>query len=158
MNRPLIWSEAFAVGHEGLDEEHRRLVAHINDLCTCESSRDTAEIAGRLRALTADTEGHLKHETLVLREFRRGFTNSGNQKVSRQLKTTIAEAIEDHVADHVTLRHRLAEVTRKVRSGRWSEGTSICQVVEMWFLDHAVKYDMQIKTMLQTMRPPLHEY
>ena len=68
----------------------------------------------------------------------------------------MAAAIEDHIADHMTLRDRMAEVTRTVRNGRWAEGTSLCQVIELWFLDHAVKYDMQIKTLLQTMPPQLH--
>ena len=153
MDRPLIWSEAFAVGHEGLDDEHRRLVALINDLCTPVRTRDTTDIAGRLRALTAETNRHLAHETLVLREFRRDLEDPPNRHVPRQLKTTIAAGIEDHVADHTTLRERLAEVTRTVRDGLWAEGTSLCQVVEMWFLDHAVKHDVHIKTMMQSMHP-----
>ena len=151
MDRPLIWSEAFAVGHEELDKEHRRLVALINDLCTCVTTRDAMEIAGRLRALTAEAKRHLGHETLVLRDFRRDLEDRANQHVPQHLKTSMAAAIEDHIADHITLRGRLAEVTRTVRNGRWAEGTSLCQVVELWFLDHAVKYDMQIKTILQSM-------
>jgi hemerythrin len=154
MTQPLIWSEAFAVGHQSLDKEHRRLVARINDLCTCVTKRDAAEIASRLHALTTEAESHLKHETLVLREFRRDLEDP-NHHVSRQEKATIAAAIEDHVADHITLRHRLAEVTRTVREGRWAEGDALCQVVEMWFLDHAVKYDIQIKSIVQLMRPSL---
>jgi hemerythrin len=156
MTRPLIWSEAFAVGHGGLDKEHRRLVAHINDLCTCVTTRDAAEIESRLHALTAEADRHLQHETVVLREFQRDLEDPPNQHVSRQLGTTISAAIEDHIADHVTLQHRLAEVTRTVRNGHWTEGFSLCRVVEMWFLDHAVKYDIQIKTMIQSMSPLRH--
>jgi len=129
MNRPLIWSEAFAVGHEGLDQEHRRLVALINDLCTCVTTRDAREIASRLHALVTEAERHLRHETLVLREFRRDLEDPPNHRVPPQLKTKIVAAIEDHVADHVTLRHRLTEVMKTVRSGRWAEGISLCQVV-----------------------------
>jgi hemerythrin len=140
------------VGHEGLDEEHRRLVALINDLCTSSGAmRDAREIARRLRALTAEAKIHTEHETLVLSEFRRDLEDSPHQHVPHHLKTAIAAAIEDHIADHITLRDRLADVTRTVRNGRWAEGTSLCQVIEMWFLDHAVKYDMQIKTIIQSM-------
>jgi hemerythrin len=158
MDRPLIWSEAFAVGHEGLDKEHRRLVVLINDLCTCVVTRDADEIATRLRTLTTEAKAHLEHETVVLREFRRDLEEPSNQHVPRQLKTTIAAAIEDHVADHIILQRRLAEVTRTVRNGRWVEGSSLCQLVEMWFLDHAVKYDIQIKTIIQSMRRPPDEH
>ena len=156
MDRPLIWSRTFDVGHEGLDKEHRQLVALINDLCTCVATRDAKEIARRLRALTAEAKAHLEHETVVLREFRRDLEDPTNQHVPRQLKMTIVAAVEDHVADHIALRHRLAEVTRTVRNGRWAEGSSLCQVVEMWFLDHAVKYDIQIKTIIQSIHPHPH--
>src|SRR5207248_2651191 len=121
------------------------------DLCTSMATRDAGEIARRLRALTVEAKSHLEHETSVLLAFRRDLESRSTQQVSRRLKTAMAAAIEEHMADHVSLRDRLAEVTRTVRNGRWAEGTSLCQVVEMWFLDHAVKYDIQIKTIIQSM-------
>ena len=152
MDRSLKWSEAFAGGHDGLDREHHRLVALINDFCTSVTIGGAAEIARRLRALVAEAKRHLEHETLVLRGLRRELETPANDHLPRQLKTIIATAIEEHIAEHVALRRRLAEVTRTVRNGRWAEGgTSPGQLVTMWFVDHAVKYDSQVKTILQAM-------
>ena len=153
MDRPLIWSEAFAVGHEELDKEHRRLVSLINELSTSATTRDATEIARRLRALTAETRRHLDHETRVLRKFGRDLEDPPNRHLPHQLRATIAAAIEDHVVDHIALRDRLAVATQTVRNSRLAEGTSVCQDVEMWFLDHAVKYDIQIKTIMQSIHP-----
>jgi hemerythrin len=155
MERSLKWSEAFGGGHEELDREHHRLVALINDLYTSVTIRDAMEVARRLRALVAESKRHLEHETLVLRELRRDLESPANEHVPRQLKTSIAAAIEDHIAEHSALRRRLADVTRTVRNGRWVEGgTSPGELIGTWFLDHAVKYDSQIKTILQAMQVP----
>lgn len=148
MDRPLVWSETFAVGHEEIDNEHGRLVVLINDLCASTAMRDAKEIARRLRVLIAESKRHTEHETVVLREFWRDLEDPANQHLPNHLKTAIAAAIEDHIADHFAFRNRLAEATRNFRSGRWAEGTSLCQLVEKWFLDHAVKYDLQIKTII----------
>jgi hemerythrin len=90
MDRSLKWSEAFAGGGEEVDEEHQRLVALINDLCTTPTMQDPSEVARGLRALVAEAKRHLAHETLMLRELLRDLEAPANEHVPRQLKTTIA--------------------------------------------------------------------
>jgi hemerythrin len=153
MDRPLVWSETFAVGHEAIDDEHCRLIALINDLCASVAIRDAKEIARRLRVLIAESKRHTEHETVVLREFWRDLKDPANRHLPNPLKTSMAAAIEDHIADHFAFRNSLAEVTRNFRSGRWAEGTSLCPAVKHWFLDHAVKYDVQIKTIIPLAAP-----
>jgi len=151
----LVWSESFAVGHEGLDKEHRRLVMLINQLCTAYgTTHDLTETARVLRALTAATKRHTRHETLVLRKFLVELEDPQNRHAPHQLRAIIDAAIEDHLADHGRLLERLGEFTRAVQSDQWTEGTSLCQEVEAWFLNHAMKYDLQIKAIIQSMRRP----
>ena len=154
MDRPLIWSESLVVGHDELDKDHRRLVMLINELCTSYgATRDTAESTRALSALMAAADQHVRHETLVLREFSRRLEEPRNLHPPHHLKAIVDAAIDDHIADHEILLDRLAEVARRVDRGLFAEGASLCQEVEKWFLDHAIEYDLRIKAIVHSMRP-----
>jgi len=152
MDRPLIWSEAFAVGHDELDQQHRHLVMLINELGTSYgATRDTREIARGLRPLTEAATKHMRHETLVLRQFGQHLQNG---HATSHRRAILDARIEDHIADHDTLENRLEEITEVVNGNLSVEGVSLCRELEMWFLDHAVRYDLKLKAIIESMHLP----
>lgn len=141
----LPWSESFAVGHEGLDAEHRRLVNLINEVADASQSNASPEhIAGLLRVLRAVAVEHLRQENAILWELQSGNYEplKGRVDTPHFLKAMAQAAFDEHMAAHATLMASFDTI-----AGAPIE--TICETIKAWFLDHAIKYDAHLKAIFQ---------
>jgi hemerythrin len=69
MDLPFLqWIDAYAVGHEGLDAEHRRLVDIINEIHIAELAGNAKQVGRLLDVFQEATAEHLGHENVTMRE------------------------------------------------------------------------------------------
>ena len=144
---PLRWSDTFAVGHPELDAEHRLMVELISEICvTQDRERDATSLSLRLHRLEDVTERHFLHEETVLASIR-----SDQDKRHPWLADVLDAAIRDHSAEHERMLNQLRAISRKALGAReaaaWAE---CCEELKAWFVDHAIEYESQIKTVLQS--------
>ena len=148
MDRPLQWSESFSVGHSELDEEHRRLVADINDICHAyRAGQPPKRLHALLNSLATDTKRHLAHEDAVLREF----SAEAKRPTRAILKAITDAAVEQHIAAHDQSFAQLGVIMRAAGPKTPDAASVLCAELTKWFLDHAIKYDSHLKTIFQAM-------
>jgi hemerythrin-like metal-binding protein len=140
---PFPWSEAFAVGDERLDEEHRSMVGLINQICLDASAGRRGKAVSLLGELQFVSEAHFRHEEALLRRIQ--------AEIEQQhLRTVVHIAIEEHARSHrqsLDALHRLVERTRAANAG---DGDASCHELKSWFIEHAVGAEAQVKTILQS--------
>jgi len=147
MIEPLRWGNTFAVGHKDLDGEHRQIIKLINIVCMSQGAeRESTDLSILLRRLEDVTERHFRHEEIVLQGIR------ADQDQRRPwLADVLDAAIADHSAEHGRMLDELRAITDKFLTPRqpapWS---AHCEELKAWFVDHAIEYESQIKTVLQS--------
>jgi hemerythrin len=147
MDRPLPWSEAFAVGHAVLDAQHRRLVELINDVGAAVRSKMNPErLVELLKMLRVAVEEHIRQEDALLWELKSGTY----EPMKDRLRTTyfleaMAEAaFDEHMAEHKTLLTRFNAIVS-------APVDTLCELLKAWFLDHAIKHDAHLRAIFQAM-------
>jgi hemerythrin len=141
----LPWSESYAVGHEALDAEHRRLVELINEVAEAIGSRASPkQIAGALRELRAVAVEHLRQENAILWELKSGTYEplKGRVHTPHFLKAMAAAAFDEHMAEHATLMASFDTIASDPLE-------TVCETLRAWFLDHAIKHDAHLKAIFQ---------
>jgi hemerythrin-like metal-binding protein len=147
MIEPLRWSGTFAVGHEDLDTEHRQIVELINTVCLAQGAeRELTSLSVLLRRLEDVTERHFRNEEILLQGIR------ADQDQRRPwLADVLDAAIKDHSAEHERMLDELRAIADKVLTPRQPDSWSAnCEELKAWFVDHAIEYESQIKTVLQS--------
>jgi len=143
---PFRWSEAFAVGDETLDEEHRAMVGLINQICIDGGpDRFSSKAISLLSELEFVSEAHFRNEERLLHRIEVEID-------LHHLQTVVHIAIEDHARSHrrsLDALHRLMERARGASAG---DGPRLCQELKSWFVDHAIGQEAQVKTILQSTR------
>lgn len=144
---PLAWSDAFSIGHDALDAEHRYLVEAINEIFAAfDADLPQPEIRSRLNALKVAITKHLRHESTVLERIKNGIYDDGQQRRPPPtfVKAMSAAAIEEHIAEHVD---SLARVGALVADASHTS----CLELKAWFVDHAIKHNSHLKSIFQAM-------
>ncbi len=142
MTEPLPWSETFSIGHRELDAEHRRMVDLINQICfACDASQPARQPLILLRELESLTEEHFEHEEAVLEELFAATLN---------LRETLAAAKVEHAAEHRRTLGDLRDMSRGLHSDKVAAGSKLCEKLKAWFIDHAIGYEAQVKTIIQS--------
>lgn len=145
----LSWRETYAVGHLGLDREHRHLVELINEIS---GIRDEAGGSIQLTSLSnafylASVE-HFRHENSVMRDLLMGAYLLPDGDMQRTLISKTA--VNDHCAEHaqtlITLESKL-----QTFAARPQHGAALASELRFWFLDHAVNHDAHLKDIFQNM-------
>ena len=148
VDRQLSWSETFGVGHEALDNEHRRLIKAINDVCAaCDGDGSRGALHALFAALERETVKHFAHENTVMNEIFAG----RSRKLPGEVKAMTGRAIKGHLAEH---ERNLADLRKIMRAAEADSGCDLAQTsaeLKRWFLDHAVKYDSQLKAIFQAL-------
>ncbi len=137
INPPLItWTQDYAIGHQSLDEEHRRLVATINRLHAAE----TEGVKGRaleplLRAVELATIEHFRHENAVL---------------TLELHTPLGDEMgNEHFADHARSFAQLESIIHRINAGETFAAHELSRTLGQWFVEHVVGHDAPLKKTLQ---------
>jgi hemerythrin len=115
----LVWREAYALGVELLDAQHREMVRLINLVLDSEAGD---EGGARLDALIAHLRRHFETEEVFLRAIDYPLTEEHSREHSMQL------------AEFVDLR-------RSIARGDESVGAEIRAEVRQWFFNHVVAED-----------------
>ncbi len=137
MSEPFPWSDVFAVGEHWLDQEHRRMVGLINEICIRYEEGWRESIGPLLRDLQFVSEVHFQHEETILARVATG--------IDRQhLSTVVRYAIDQHAREHRRELEELHELNKR------ADDLKTCDALKTWFVTHAVGYEAQVKTILQS--------
>lgn len=80
------WDSAFSVGIDVIDEQHKRIIEYINELCMASMYRDKAQVKSILLALMDYTVSHFSFEESLMEEAGYGMLNSHKQAHSAFIK------------------------------------------------------------------------
>lgn len=138
MGEPFPWSDAFAVGNESLDAEHRRMVGLINDICINADEGRNSELSSLLGKLQFVSETHFRNEEIVLAQI-------ASEIDHQHLQTVVRIAIEQHTREH---RRRLDELQKK--SITRSDTLKLGEELKAWFVNHAIGCEAKVKAILQS--------
>ena len=144
MIQPFLWSDAFSVGDAGLDDEHRRIVELINEICISADAGQRQRGILLLSELQFFSEVHFRNEEVVLARI-------ASEIDQQHLHTVVQSAVEQHARMH---RWELYKLHKLVENARASKGQlqhpTLCDNLKTWFIDHAVGPEAQVKTILQS--------
>jgi hemerythrin-like metal-binding protein len=133
----LIWTEGYAVGHKGLDAEHRQLVEAINEICSAEYAEFSSDkLLSLLNALILLAVEHFKQENIVMHEL----SNS----------TDHFEAINEHCAHHAEALVALESIALAVGPRTGSAQQHLGQKLIDWFNEHAIRHDEELRVLFQS--------
>lgn len=134
---PFPWSDAFAVGEDGLDAEHRRMVELINEICIRAEERSQVSNGPLLRVLQMVSETHFRNEEAILARI-------AAEIDQRHLQTVVRHAIGQHAWAH---RRELDMLQDLVGC---TDNRELCEKLKSWFVYHVIREDAQVKTILQS--------
>ncbi|MDE2167524.1 MAG: hypothetical protein KGJ66_14450 [Alphaproteobacteria bacterium] len=121
--------------------EHRALIARINEIC------DPLENIGhRVQSLVLLVKDHFDHENAILRKI-----IDGGSEIPASVKAVSADAIREHIYDHEIALARLKAIGQAVADAGVDELPRHCEALQRWFIDHAVKHDAHLRSVLQTL-------
>lgn len=146
----LVWTKEYAIGHTGLDAEHRQLVDTINEVCSVEyAGCKVDELRPLLEALTILAVEHFKHENILLREL--GCLTTHLQGTPLAIKNIISvSAVNEHCADHARALLQLESIIRTSECDRESNRGNLGKMLMDWFTEHALERDADLRDALQT--------
>ena len=147
--RFLTWTKEFAVGHSGLDAEHRQLLDAINRVCSAEYAGCAAgELRQLLEQLTISAVEHFKHENTLLREL--GCLASALREGVPDARNIInASTVNEHCAEHARALLRLEAIVQTLDGDTKSNRESLGEMLMDWFTGHAVEHDADLRDGLQ---------
>jgi hemerythrin len=145
--RPLQWSEEFAVGHAGLDAQHRRLVEIVNDIeAAVHSKKKPERLADLLKVLRKATDEHIKQENALLWEIKSGTYGplKDRPRTPHFLRAMAEAAFDEHTAEHATLLVHFDAICS-------APVDELCEALRAWLVVHAIKCDSRLKAIFQAM-------
>ncbi|WP_334151549.1 bacteriohemerythrin [Hyphomicrobium sp.] len=110
----LIWSDAFLLGFDALDETHREFVSIVDALLTAPD----ADVKDLLAAFERHAESHFGQEDAWMRE-------------------TDFPARECHIDEHAAVLKSVREVRELVAEGNLAIARDLAQELAAWFPGHA---------------------
>lgn len=142
----LPWSETYAVGHPELDEEHHRMVDLINWSCrACVENQAPDALLAVLQELEALTETHFAHEERLLEEIQTRIPVG-----RRSLRETVQAAQVSHATEQRARLAELRDVVQSLHSDDVGGVSGLCEHLKGWFVDHAIRDEADVKTILQS--------
>lgn len=118
--------EAFTVGHEHMDADHRVLAAHLNKLeAAVQQGASAQELQNLLETVIVFTAEHFKREeALMLSNAYSGYTK--------------------HKAEHDTLLEEVKELQAKLNSGSIALTAGLLEYLSEWLNFHVVTTDKKL--------------
>lgn len=129
----ITWQDAYSVGVELLDDDHRLLVSLINQLEESTSSEDDENVTGSvLSVLVEYTKSHFAREELMMKKA--GYP-----------------ALDDHLLEHQKLSQQVQEVLTRYRAGEHdSLNNDVLIFLRSWLMGHILGVDKQYSPYLKT--------
>lgn len=124
------WSEDMSVGHAVLDEQHKLLINHYNQLHESllnDSPEETGHTKKRvLAAMVAYVLEHFEAEERYME--RLGYT-----------------ALEEHRRAHSDFRDKIFSLNRDVHEDKVVLSTSVMKILRNWITDHIAGEDLDYR-------------
>jgi hemerythrin len=141
----LDWRETYAVGHLGLDLEHKHLVDLINQISAvrAEASR---QLSSLIEAFYFAAVGHFRHENSVMRDILDGAYLLPDIRMRQFMGEA---AVNDHCAEHARALIELEHILQSFIAAKNRDGSALASDLRNWFLDHAVNHDARLKEVFQ---------
>jgi hemerythrin len=113
------WNDKMSVGVAVIDQEHKKLVAMLNELYDgIQSNQAKEKLGGVLDGLIAYTASHFKHE----------------EQFFAQTKYPDAAA---HIKEHVDLVNQVLDVQKKYKSGETGTlSMEVMNFLKRWLINH----------------------
>jgi len=129
----IIWSNDLSIGIELIDEQHKMLIQHLNDLAnSIESHHSTTEIVKTLNFLIEYTNFHFSDEEKQMKE--NNYPGLEHQKLKHdEFKDTLDDLVEYFKEDGAT--HNLAD--------------SLDNLLINWLIQHICVVDLEFGTFLK---------
>lgn len=119
----LHWKEEFSTGIGTFDNEHKRLIAIINELHAAMLESRSQEVVGDvLRKLVQYTQIHFKHEE-------EAFARTGYPQAAQ------------HEAQHRKLTQQVTEFVATSREKNAHLSMDVLKFLKLWLLEHIEKSD-----------------
>ena len=147
MSNPLAWTEHFAVGHEEIDRQHRRLLDTINEVDDAvRAGTNPDRVAEIMASLRAAAEAHFRQENSILWQIKTGtFRRRSSKALPRPMLGVITDTeFDQHTAEHAVSLTALDDI-------KSAPLAAIAEHLTSWFVDHAVNHDSQLKAIFQAM-------
>ena len=146
MAHGLSWSEKYSVGHDGLDAEHRALIAAITGICTRGPDDDLSVLHPLIEDVRKIAAQHFESESAILRAI---IASAASEIYSPTFLKSMTDAVlHEHVEHHAS---EIIQLDSIFATGQ-SSASQLCYELENWFLKHAVKYDAHLKALFQAMQ------
>lgn len=117
------WSESLSVGIETIDEQHKRLIALINELHTAMLERRAKDVMGHVfDELIEYTKSHFALEEQLFQEH--GYPEEAA-----------------HVADHHRIAKKVLELKQEFDEGNTAVTLEVMRFLRDWFGNHIVGTD-----------------
>lgn len=151
MEQPFLpWVEGYAVGHEVLDAEHRRIAEAISEINAAQQTRQPpTRIVALLDAFLQMVMEHLRHENSAMREVSEAARAKGSHLSF--LRAMSDAVIDEHIAEHARSLQKLNSIIGGFDSESDPEGPMLGDALRDWFVEHAVKYDAHLKAVFQAL-------
>lgn len=120
------WRDVYAIGHEGVDEDHKRLFRLFNEFNDAVRLGHGAEVVGKLMAeLTAYADYHFKREEALMTAWH-------------------CPEYADHKRQHESFFAQVLEIKRRMDAGE-DEMPFLLSFVEKWILGHILVTDKRME-------------
>lgn len=118
----LEWSDAYSVGIQKLDDDHRELLDLVSRAMECIIARDPPKrVARRIDDIVSRTRRHFAEEEWLME--RTSYPNLGPHRYEHQaLLEQIAKALADHARETIS-------------------AVDLCTALGRWLLDHIAQSD-----------------
>lgn len=126
----LTWTEYLSVGNAMIDSDHKNLIVVINGMEHAIVGRDHAALSKAFELFATYMHIHLRNEAKIAEAI--NFPLAQNKLEHRQLK---------HLIEYL-----------EPKDGIWNDELvdKYSSFLSDWMLDHIIKNDMQMKSVLQT--------
>lgn len=118
----IVWKEAYNIGHDEIDSQHRNMVEIINDFYEANRNNDlNIHITSLMLRIYEYTQQHFEFEESLLEVYQ--YPN-----------------LNEHKSHHQKMEYTTLELKKKVFSGQFN-AESIFAFLKKWWLDHILKND-----------------
>ena len=126
----VVWNDKFSVKVSSIDEQHKKLVAVINDLYNAMKAGKTKEQMGKILGDLIDyTKYHFSYEEKLMEKA--GYKD-----------------IEEHKKQHVAFVNKISETLDSYKAGKLIMSIDICNFLQDWLIHHIQGTDQKYSQLL----------
>jgi len=128
----LAWKEAYSVNVKEIDDQHKKLIAMINELNDAMAAGKAKEVLGEILArLVSYTASHFANE-------------------EKLMQTNGYEGFQDHKAKHEKMTVKVLDLQSQYQQGKAAMTIEVMNFLKNWLDKHILGTDMQYSAFLNS--------